>query len=93
MAESAKPRLAVDLDEIERQLARAQAAPAQGHGPMRNDPLSELARIVGQDDPFQTILANDRGSRGTGREPAGLGDLFVTREDHPQQPDPGLRGT
>lgn len=42
----------IDLDELERQLREA-AAPRQPapQAPGRDDPLAELARIVGQDDP------------------------------------------
>ncbi|HEX2137724.1 MAG TPA: hypothetical protein VHG30_17825, partial [Microvirga sp.] len=93
MAESLKPRFAVDLDEIERQLAGAQAAAAHAQAPARNDPLSELARIVGQDDPFQSILASDRAPRGAG-QPAGLDDLFVHRDERgPRQPAQEPRGS
>ncbi len=47
MAEVSKSRLALDLEEIERQLSHSAPQP----GSSRNDPLAELARIVGQDDP------------------------------------------
>src|SRR4051812_27141006 len=53
-----KPRLALDLDDIERKLRQAQYAAAP-----KSDPLAELARIVGQDDPFQSMLA-ERPARG-----------------------------
>jgi hypothetical protein len=94
MNEAVKPRFAVDLDEIERQLAQAHAAPAHA-APSRSDPLAELARIVGQDDPFQSLLGDK--SRPHGSEPAGLDDLFVVRDEagkmgaRPQQ-GYGLRG-
>ena len=45
----------IDLDELERQL-RAASAPrpvAPAGAPGRDDPLAELARIVGQDDPYR----------------------------------------
>ncbi|MET0746244.1 MAG: SPOR domain-containing protein [Microvirga sp.] len=61
MSESVKPRIAVDLSEIERQLAPARAASSAGPS-TRNDPLAELARIVGQEDPFQSMLG--QGQRG-----------------------------
>ena len=48
-----KPRLALDLDDIERKLRQAEQAVTP-----KSDPLAELARIVGQDDPFQTLLAD-----------------------------------
>ena len=44
-------RLAINLDEIERHAKQAQSQQA-------HDPLAELARIVGQDDPFRSVSAN-----------------------------------
>src|SRR3954469_13448366 len=61
MAQS-NQRLAVDLDEIERQLRQSQAP---GEAP-RPDPLAELARIVGQDDPFRGASPGDRSRVGAG---------------------------
>lgn len=56
MTDSTKPRMALDLDEIERQIRQAsQNAPA----PRSADPLAELARIVGQDDPFKSLLSSE----------------------------------
>ena len=57
MSESVKPRFAIDLNEIERQLAQAGNPHPQQAPVGRSDPLAELARIVGQDDPFKSILA------------------------------------
>jgi hypothetical protein len=54
MAEGSKSRLALDLDQIERQL-RQSSQPAAAS---KSDPLAELARIVGQDDPFRALLAD-----------------------------------
>lgn len=81
MSESVKPRFAVDLNEIERQIAQAQGAPSQPASATRNDPLAELARIVGQDDPFQSLLANERPTRPRNQANAGLDDLFATRDE------------
>ncbi|MEE1655192.1 SPOR domain-containing protein [Microvirga sp. CF3062] len=79
MSESPKPRFAIDLNEIERQLAQA-GAPQNHQAPAsRNDPLAELARIVGQDDPFQSILANDGSSRPR-QQGASVDDLFAVRD-------------
>ena len=79
MSDTAKRRLAIDLDEIERQLQ--QSAPQRGGGSGNGagagsgdsggqdpggtpsgkpDPLAELARIVGQDDPFRSILSGEQ---------------------------------
>jgi hypothetical protein len=81
MSESVKPRFAVDLNEIERQIAQAQGAPSQSGAATRGDPLAELARIVGQEDPFQSILSHDRAARPRNQANAGLDDLFAVREE------------
>jgi hypothetical protein len=79
MSESVKPRFAIDLTEIERQLAQAGNPQAQPASAARNDPLAELARIVGQDDPFQAILANDGSSRPR-QQNSSADDLFAVRD-------------
>ncbi|KFG68780.1 SPOR domain-containing protein [Microvirga sp. BSC39] len=79
MSESPKPRFAIDLNEIERQLAQAGAPQNHQASATRNDPLAELARIVGQDDPFQQILANDGSSRPR-QQSASVDDLFAVRD-------------
>jgi hypothetical protein len=59
MDHSTKSRLAIDLDALEAQLKNVHnQQPARR--PRSNDPLAELARIVGQDDPYRAILANER---------------------------------
>jgi hypothetical protein len=90
MSESVKPRFAVDLDDIERQLASAQSTPPTA-SPSRNDPLAELARIVGQDDPFQDILSRGRPAA-RGHAPADLDDIFASRAPE-QYARPGISGT
>jgi SPOR domain len=80
MSESAKSRFAVDLGEFERQIAQAHNASAQSTPAGRNDPLAELARIVGQDDPFQSMLANNAPARPRNQASASLDDIFATRE-------------
>ena len=79
MSESLKPRFAVDFNEIERQLAQTRTAPAPSAPSSRNDPLAELARIVGQDDPFQSLLAND-GSVRPRQQSVPADDLFAVRD-------------
>ena len=79
MSESVKPRFAIDLNEIERQLAQAGNPHPQQAPVGRSDPLAELARIVGQDDPFQSILAND-GSARPRQQGASIDDLFAVRD-------------
>ena len=54
MSEARNQRFEIDIDEIERQLRRSVEMPAEP----RPDPLAELARIVGQNDPFQGILSS-----------------------------------
>ncbi|MCG7394530.1 SPOR domain-containing protein [Microvirga sp. ACRRW] len=79
MSESVKPRFDVDLSEIERQLAQAGSPQVQPAAATRSDPLAELARIVGQDDPFQAILANDDAVRPRPQASA-IDDLFAARD-------------
>ncbi|MGO4526513.1 SPOR domain-containing protein [Microvirga sp. 2MCAF35] len=83
MSESVKPRFAVDLNEIERQLAQAGTPQSQPATAGRTDPLAELARIVGQDDPFQSILANDGANRPR-QQGSSIDDLFASRDTVPQ---------
>jgi hypothetical protein len=67
MAQS-NQRFALDLDDIERQLKQAQLQSP----PSKSDPLAELARIVGQNDPFKTLLVADK--RGGSADQALLAD-------------------
>jgi hypothetical protein len=77
MTDTAKKRLAIDLDEIERQLR--QTAPQ--HSAPKNDPLAELARIVGQDDPFRAILSADRAGVEPRRSSGEADDIFALGPD------------
>lgn len=54
MSEPARNRFALDLDDLERQLRGAAQAPKPGNSV---DPLVELTRIVGQDDPLKELFA------------------------------------
>jgi hypothetical protein len=87
MSESLQPRFAVDLNEIERQLAQAGTPPVQPNQATRSDPLAELARIVGQDDPFQAILANDASARPR-QQASSVDDLFAVRDNMTPSPRP-----
>ena len=50
------PRAPIDFDAFEREVRQpVQSQPASA-APNRADPLAELARIVGQDDPFRSLL-------------------------------------
>lgn len=63
MSDSQK-QFEIDLDEIERQLRRSVNMPPEGSPPPspepKGDPLVELARIVGQNDPFAGILGDGK---------------------------------
>ncbi|QRM27823.1 SPOR domain-containing protein [Microvirga sp. VF16] len=85
MSESVKPRFAIDFNDIERQLAQAGTPQTQPASAGRSDPLAELARIVGQDDPFQAILAND-GTNRPRQQGSSIDDLFAVRDTMPQAP-------
>ncbi|HEX2553289.1 MAG TPA: SPOR domain-containing protein [Microvirga sp.] len=93
MSNAIKPRFSVDLDEIERQLnyaSQAPVAPARPEpirptvvpaaAPGRNDPLAELARIVGQDDPFGNLFANDKPAPARPKVPS-YDDIFAPRTE------------
>ncbi|MCG6122791.1 MAG: SPOR domain-containing protein [Microvirga sp.] len=84
MSDTAKKRLAIDLEEIERQLRQtapqtqpSSYAPPAGPGQAKNDPLAELARIVGQDDPFRSILSADRAGVQPRRIDPEMDDIFA----------------
>lgn len=66
MSEPARNRFALDLDDLERQL-RGAAQPAK---PGSNvDPLVELTRIVGQDDPLKDLFAPRQGETQRSSQP------------------------
>ena len=54
MIEPARNSFALELEDLERQLRSAGQAPRAGQSV---DPLAELTRIVGQDDPLKDIFA------------------------------------
>lgn len=56
MSDTRHQRFEIDLDEIERQLRRSVEDANTAAPQSKTDPLAELARIVGQDDPFRNIL-------------------------------------
>jgi hypothetical protein len=66
MSEPARNRFALDLEDLERQLRGAAQTPRPGHAA---DPLAELTRIVGQDDPLKDLFAQ----RPQGARPQGYG--------------------
>jgi hypothetical protein len=89
MTESMKPRMTIDLDEIERQLRTS-----AGEAPPKKDPLAELARIVGQDDPFRKLLDEGQPAPAapTARpvvQPASAADLRATLPPDDSDRSPG----
>ncbi len=81
MSEPARNRFALDLEDLERQLRGAGQTPRPGQ---QADPLAELTRIVGQDDPLKDIFAERRQpSRPAMRQEPSF-------EVVPQQPAPAM---
>jgi hypothetical protein len=82
------PRAAIDFDAFERDLRQASGTHTESPAPSRADPLAELARIVGHDDPFRALLAS--GSTKPAAAPAAGarqgGRIEPAFFDEPQQP-------
>lgn len=62
-------RATVDFEAFARDLQQPHLGPesaprAQGAAPAKGDPLAELARIIGQDDPFRALLEARDGRKG-----------------------------
>ncbi len=86
MSEPARNRFALDLEDLERQL-RGAAQPQRPASAV--DPLVELTRIVGQDDPLKDLFAQ----RGRGSAPVRQEPSFAPVEPAPQSAPPAeLRG-
>lgn len=60
MNQPMKARLSIDLDALENQLKATYDQPGRAR---KDDALAELARIVGQEDPFRALLSSERGAR------------------------------
>jgi len=60
MSEPARNRFALDLDDLERQLRGAAQPQRPGAS---SDPLMELTRLVGQDDPLKELFAGRPGQQ------------------------------
>jgi hypothetical protein len=67
MSNQTKARFAVDLDDLERQLRVTAGTQPKIQS---SDPLAELARIVGQDDPFKAMFADKRAPAPAGSAPS-----------------------
>jgi len=81
MSEPARNRFALDLEDLERQLRGAGQTPRPGQ---QADPLAELTRIVGQDDPLKDIFAERR------QPPRPAMRQEPSFEVVPQQPAPAM---
>lgn len=81
MSEPARNRFALDLEDLERQL-RGAAQPQRPANAV--DPLVELTRIVGQDDPLKDLFAQ----RGRGPAPARQEPSFAAAEPQTQSAPP-----
>ncbi|WP_293812290.1 SPOR domain-containing protein [uncultured Bosea sp.] len=81
MSEPARNRFALDLEDLERQLRGAGQTPRPGQ---QADPLAELTRIVGQDDPLKDIFAERR------QPPRPVARQEPSFEVVPQQPAPAV---
>lgn len=81
---AAKPRPAVNLDDFERRLRMG--PPARDPA---DDPLSELARLVGHDDPFKSVfdeLARSHpGVKRSNHTATGPGRPELAKQDSPRQ--------
>ncbi len=88
MSDQTKSRLAVDLDELERQLRQTASAQPKA---VQGDPLAELARIVGQDDPFKAMFAERQARPAPAQESPRVPPLQVVRAPVPEPaPEPSL---
>lgn len=81
MSEPARNRFALDLEDLERQL-RGAAQPQRPANAV--DPLVELTRIVGQDDPLKDLFAQ----RGRGPAPARQEPSFAPAAPQPADLQP-----
>ncbi|GJE76896.1 SPOR domain-containing protein [Methylorubrum suomiense] len=91
-------RATVDFDAFERELRQSAgenpAAKASAPAAAKADPLAELARIVGQDDPFRALLeAREKSAAGSGAEarPGRVEPTFLDAPS-PAQDDPTAQG-
>lgn len=101
MSEPARNRFALDLDDLERQLRGAAQPQKPGAA---SDPLMELTRLVGQDDPLKELFAGrPEAPRPAAPQPAAWSGhrtepsfqpTLVTQPQAPVTPPPAdVRGT
>jgi hypothetical protein len=89
-------RATVDFDAFERELRQSagesEQAKAAAHGAAKADPLAELARIVGQDDPFRALLeAREKSAPAAEARPGRVEPTFLDAPA-PAQDDPTAQG-
>jgi hypothetical protein len=86
-------RVPVDYDGYEQD--RQPAHTHQGHPGARPDPLAELARIVGQDDPFRALLEAKEAKEATraAEPPRGRVEPVMPSYGEAPSPEAGLSAT
>ena len=88
-------RVPVDYDGYEQDRQPAQSRPDHARPGARPDPLAELARIVGQDDPFRALL-EAKEAKEAGRsasEPRGRVEPVMPAYGEAPLPETGLSAT
>ncbi len=85
-------RVPVDYDGYEQDRQPAPARQDQARPGARPDPLAELARIVGQDDPFRALLEAKEAKEATRAEPP-RGRVEPVMPHYGEAPAPGLSAT
>lgn len=101
MSEPARNRFALDLDDLERQLRGAAQPQKPGAA---SDPLMELTRLVGQDDPLKELFAGrpepvrpaspqPASWSGSRTEPSFQPTLVTPPQAPSASPPPDVRGT
>lgn len=83
MSEPARNRFALDLDDLERQLRGAAQPQKPGAA---SDPLIELTRLVGQDDPLKELFAGRSADQARPGAPAAPQPASWTRAEPSFQP-------
>lgn len=93
---AARFRQPIDLDEFERRLRAGDISsePSSKGEPQKEDPLAELARLVGRDDPFRTVSQLRPAAVARGPGTAARGHVPHLQQVHPplDRPDPPLSG-
>ncbi|AWB21109.1 SPOR domain-containing protein [Methylobacterium currus] len=83
-------RVPVDYDGYEQDRQPAPTRPDQARNGARPDPLAELARIVGQDDPFRALLEAKEAKEASRNEPRGRVEPVMPSYGEAPAPETGL---